>query len=279
MSNTALATPDEFNKQLAELGQIQKTCRDLMQTPHYKALGEVGIHTIIARAKALGIHPFEALNGGFYIVHGRVGMSTEMMAALVRKKGHHVTRDPKCTPESIILNGKRADNGDTWTCKFDKDDAIAAGLWGTSTWKKYPTVMLYNRCMSMLFRQLFPDLSLGAGYTKDELNEIAKTGDYNDPIDIPVQAMPEMKQIEDKHEEKPKYQVITMDQIIELSNYLGECEQKFRDKIHKFVSEATNGKYNTLEYFPSHLYEQTLEAAKKNMEEQHAKQLAEVVHE
>ena len=32
--------------------------------------------------------------------------------------------------------------------------------------------------MSMLFRQLFPDLSLGAGYVEDELKEITKTGDY-----------------------------------------------------------------------------------------------------
>ena len=32
--------------------------------------------------------------------------------------------------------------------------------------------------MSMLFRQLFADLSLGAGYVEDELREISKTGDY-----------------------------------------------------------------------------------------------------
>ena len=132
----------DFTMQLAEFDRIQDTCRKILATKHYQALGEAGVHAIMARAKALGIHPFEALNGGFYVVSGRVGMSTEMMAALVRQRGHSIRKDPKSTNECVILHGKRADTGDEWTCKFDKDDAIAAGLWGGATWKKYPGVML-----------------------------------------------------------------------------------------------------------------------------------------
>ena len=178
-SNMTLVTqPGDFNTQLAELDKIQDTCKKLLQTSHYKKLGEEGIHAIISRAKALGIHPFEALNGGFHCINGKVGMSTEMMAALVRQKGHSITKDPKSNNELCILKGKRADNGDEWTCSFSKEDAMAAGLWGGPTWKKYPAIMLYNRCMSMLFRQLFPDLSLGAGYVEDELKEIQKVGEY-----------------------------------------------------------------------------------------------------
>jgi hypothetical protein len=177
-----VATQDDFGRQLAEFDKIQDTCKKLLQTKHYQALGEAGIHAIMARAKALGIHPFEALNGGFTCIQGKVGMSTEMMAALVRQKGHSITKDPKSNNECVILHGKRKDNGDTWTCTFSKEDAMAAGLWAGPTWKKYPAVMLYNRCMSMLFRQLFPDLSLGAGYVEDELKEITKTGDYKPEI-------------------------------------------------------------------------------------------------
>jgi hypothetical protein len=190
----------DFTMQLAEFDRIQDTCRKILATKHYQALGEAGVHAIMARAKALGIHPFEALNGGFYVVSGRVGMSTEMMAALVRQRGHSIRKDPKSTNECVILHGKRADTGDEWTCKFDKDDAIAAGLWGGATWKKYPGVMLYNRCMSMLFRQLFPDLSLGAGYVEDELHEIAKTSPKNYPEadKIPEACYEEVKKIEEK---------------------------------------------------------------------------------
>lgn len=196
MSNEVV-TQNDFTKQLAELDKIRETCAKLLQTKHYSALGEAGIHAIMARAKALGIHPFEALNGGFYCINGKVGMSTEMMSALIRQRGHSVVKDPKSNNECVILHGKRSDNGDQWTCTFSKADAEAAGLWNTATWRKYPGVMLYNRCMSMLFRQLFSDLSLGAGYVEDELKEITHTGDYAQSLpEVPVEVMttaPEVK--------------------------------------------------------------------------------------
>lgn len=181
MSNELVVQAD-FANQLVELDKIQDSCKKLLQTKHYQSLGEAGIHGIIARAKALGIHPFEALNGMFYNVNGKIGMSTETMAALVRKRGHSITKDTKSNNECCILHGKRADTGDTWTCTFTKQDAEAAGLWNGPTWKKYPGIMLYNRCMSMLFRQLFPDLSIGAGYVEDELKEIAKVDEYKLPV-------------------------------------------------------------------------------------------------
>ena len=173
-----LTVKDDFLIQLKELETMQSVCSKLLQTKHYAQIGEAGLHAIVSRAKSLGIHPFQALNGGFHCINGKVGMSTEMMNALIRKHGHSVTKDPSSNEEKVILHGKRADSGDTWTCSFSKNDAIAAGLWNTATWKKYPSIMLFNRCMSMLFRQLFPDLSLGAGYVKDELEEIEKVGDY-----------------------------------------------------------------------------------------------------
>ena len=182
LTTTSQSVDEDFTKQLSELDKISDTCKKLMQTKHYAAIGEAGICAIMARAKALGIHPFEALNGGFHCISGKVGMSTEMMAALVRQKGHSIQKDPKSNNELCILHGKRADNGDVWTCSFSKADAEAAGLWTSATWRKYPGVMVYNRCMSMLFRQLFPDLSLGAGYVEDELKEITKTGDYAQSI-------------------------------------------------------------------------------------------------
>ena len=188
-----IALREDFLVQLKELEALQSVCSKLLQTKHYAQMGEAGIHAIVSRAKSLGIHPFQALNGGFHCINGKIGMSTEMMNALIRKNGHSVTKDPNSNENIVILHGKRADNGDKWTCSFSKQDAINAGLWSTATWKKYPAVMLFNRCMSMLFRQLFPDLSLGAGYVKDELDEIAKVGDYkNLPVaDFEIKSAPQ----------------------------------------------------------------------------------------
>lgn len=292
MSNE-LIKHEDFTNQLAEFDKIQDTCRKLLQTKHYAALGEVGVHTIMARAKALGIHPFEALNGGFYVVHGKVGMSTEMMAALVRKRGHSIRKDSKSNNEICILHAKRADTGDEWTCSFSREDAEAAGLWGTATWKKYPGVMLYNRCMSMLFRQLFPDLSLGAGYVEDELREITKTGEYKETIELPVEKVEHVKPLYKetkslpnnlsnrdsvlKNEESSKF--ITSDQAKELERYLDECDPNFKNGVLNYVKVASDNKYEGLEYFPAKNYERTLKKAKENREEFIAKQMQEVNNE
>lgn len=237
---TLTTTDDNFAKQLAELEQIQNLCKKLLNTPHYKNIGEAGIHAIISRAKALGIHPFEALNGGFHCINGKVGMSTEMMAALVRRQGHSVTKDPKSTSECVILIGKRKDTGDTWTSKFDKQDALNAGLWNTATWKKYPETMLYNRAMSQLFRQLFPDISLGAGYVEDELNEINKTGDYK-PLkaaevevissnDEPVESQAEAV-VEPEQQSEVNNLNITTHQIQQLTDLLLNTSEDFQNRF------------------------------------------------
>lgn len=229
-----LAHRDDFSAQLAEFDKIQDTCKKLLQTKHYQQLGESGVHAIMARAKALGIHPFEALNGGFIVVQGKVGLSTEMMAALVRQRGHSVQKDPKSTSECVILHGRRADNGDVWTCSFSKDDAIAAGLWNSATWKKYPQVMLYNRCMSMLFRQLFPDLSLGAGYVEDELREITKTGDYQNQVPL-MEADVEIKETVKKQEQISHILPLENRLVNEFVNILENCSPEYQQEVAKFL--------------------------------------------
>lgn len=259
---TLTTTDDNFARQLAELEQIQNLCKKLLNTPHYKKLGEEGIHAIISRAKALGIHPFEALNGGFHCINGKVGMSTEMMAALVRRQGHSVTKDPKSTSECVILIGKRKDTGDTWTSKFDKQDAINAGLWNTNTWKKYPETMLYNRAMSQLFRQLFPDLSLGAGYVEDELNEINKTGDYTSLKSADVEVIdkdvsPKIQHEETKndpqiqHEETSPY--LTDAQVEEIGDLLLRTSEEFQKRFWSGL-KGMNPPITRLEDIPQAAY-------------------------
>lgn len=261
MSNE-LVCKNDFTAQLADLDRIQDACKKLMATKHYQNIGESGIHAILARAKALAIHPFEALNGGFHCINGKVGMSTEMMASLARQRGHSIKKDPKSTSECVILIGKRADNGDDWTCSFSKEDAIIAGLWNGPTWKKYPQVMLYNRCMSMLFRQLFPDLSLGVGYVEDELKEITKTGDYqNLPVaDCEVLRAPQIEVKEEK-KERPK---ITKEQSEEIAKILGECSNETLKKVHEFMS--ANNMYSYDDLTPVS-YKSILEKASKELQE------------
>lgn len=166
-----LATYD-INKSIDEINNVQKLCQILIKTPHYSKMGQEGIYAVVAKARALNIDVFEALNGALYYVNGKVGMGAELMAQLVRRAGHSIVKGKSSSDSVCILHGKRADNGDEWTVSFSIKDADRAQLSNGNSWKKYPGIMCYNRAMSMLFRQLFPDLSRGAGYTEDELLEI-----------------------------------------------------------------------------------------------------------
>lgn len=159
---------------LKDVEMMKKMTSELMKSKHYQKMGEDGIFAIVQSAKTLGINPLEALNGALYYVGGKVGMGAETMNALIRRKGHSIVKDQKSDNTVCILHGKRADSGDTWTVQFSLDDAKRAGLL-RNLYDKYPGVMLYNRAMSMLARQLFPDVIHNAGYNIDELNEIAKS--------------------------------------------------------------------------------------------------------
>lgn len=221
--NNALTIPEDFNldNAIRDVESMQTMCKKLMQTKHYQAMGEAGIFAIIQKAKSLNMNPIDALGGSLYFVQGKVGMSTEAMNALIRRAGHSITKDPKSNNSICILHGRRADNGDTWTCSFSLEDAKRAGLM-KNMFEKYPGVMLFNRCMSMLARQLFPDIIKGAGYTHDELKEIAMN-------------TPNLKQettyefVEEK---------ITIEQVLAIKEKLDKCPSEIIDKFYQFIKGA-----------------------------------------
>lgn len=246
-------TPN-FDMMLQDVDQMQAMCKKLMQSKHYQKMGEEGIFALIQKAKSLNMNPMEALNGGLYYVQGKVGMSTEAMNALIRKAGHSITKDPKSNNSICILYGKRADNGDTWTTTFSLEDAKRAGLL-KGMFEKYPAVMLFNRAMSMLARQLFPDVIKGAGYTQDELMEIKASN--------PGHKMETASF--DYVEEK-----ISDDQVSELSNMLASCES---DVVSRFEGFIKNPPINaqTLNDIPVSQYNTLLNMVKKRYSEAVAK--------
>lgn len=214
---------------LVSIDKMQDMCKKLMATKHYSRMGEEGVFAIIQKAKSLGLDPIDALGGSLFYIQGKVGMSSETMASLIRQAGHSVVKDQKSDNSICILHGKRKDNGDTWTCVFSMDDAKRAGL-AKGMYDKYPAVMLYNRCMSMLARQLFPDVIKGSGYTLDELKEIAKVEEYNpkaeqQTIEIPASAFMVTKP--EAPASKPEVKKPTAEEIIALSEILEQCDPDF----------------------------------------------------
>jgi hypothetical protein len=150
--------------------QETKTLVDsLLKTKHYQRFGPEGVFAIIQKAKAINIHPLDALNGGMYYVQGKVEMSSFLMNQLIRQAGHSISKDPKSDETICILHGKRTDTGDTWTETFSINDAKRAGIYREGTgWTKYPKNMLFARSLSNLARALFPDVIKGC-YVEGEL--------------------------------------------------------------------------------------------------------------
>lgn len=211
---------------VAEIEKTNNVIQALMKLPHYAKMGGDQVFAIVVKAQSLGMDPIYALNGGLYSIKGKIGMPAESMASMIREKGHSITKDKISNEKSCILHGRRADNGDTWTIKFTIEDAKRAGIYGNS-WEKYPEAMCYNRAMSFLSRQLFPDIIKGAGYTMEELKEIAKSDSSK--------VMETIETVEVKNE----IERVSTDQAIEIAEILEDCPKEYKEKIT--VAMAKNG--------------------------------------
>lgn len=157
-----------------EANTIIKWANMMAETKFYqKMIAEGGKNAVLAiflAARELNIPPLQALNSGLYIVQGRVQLSAQMMGMLIRRNKHSIQKivgtDTECT-----LRGKRADNGDTCEVTFTIQQAEKAGITKNPVWRSWPSIMLYNRCLSMLAKQLFPD-AIGNAVVEGEVDEM-----------------------------------------------------------------------------------------------------------
>lgn len=216
-TSLAVQDTDDFSKSLMEIEQTQRMAAALMKTPHYAKIGEVGVFTIVQKAKSIGIPVLDALNGSMYFVNGKVELSANAMNYMIRSKGHSITKDPKSSAAICILHGKRIDNGDTWLASFSIEEAKRAGIY-KNTWEKYPEDMLFARALTRLARQLFPDVIKGC-YVEGEIRDAtdAEWMDKHQDKAEPVKTL----QIQ---QQAPKVPRISIDQIRILDDLIAEDE-------------------------------------------------------
>lgn len=163
--NTALIPdPEEFKI----INDIAKTA---YESAYFNKLGGLpGILSITLYAREIGVPPMMALMGGFSNVQGKITMSAELMNMLIRRAGHKM-KTLQCTNEICEIQGERGDTKEPMTVRFSFKEAQAAGLVkGGSAWEKYPSDMLFARCISRLRRRLFPDVATRS-YVEGELDE------------------------------------------------------------------------------------------------------------
>lgn len=103
-----------------------------------------------------------------YVIDGKPSLANEALVAMVHRAGHRLECEHLDTQGCTVI-GTRTDTGSTARVTYTMNDAAAAGLAGKRNWKAHPKSMLWARASSMLCKQLFPDVVLGA-YSEDELS-------------------------------------------------------------------------------------------------------------
>ncbi len=153
----------------AHINALTFMARNASASKFYQSLGgEAGIMSIMLLARELNVSPMQALAGGIWNIQGKVEMSARMMNMKIRQAGHKMKIESDSN--RCVITGTRKDTGEDLTVTFSMDDASRAGLSGGNVWKKYPREMLFNRCLSIIARMLFPDV-IGNCYVEGEIRD------------------------------------------------------------------------------------------------------------
>ncbi len=241
-----------IDSSLKELEVMQAMTSKLLQMKHFQKIGDVGVFAILQKAKSIGIDPLDALNGGMYFVNGKVELSANTMNFLIRQAGHSIIKDEKSNKDICILRGKRADNGDTFTCSFSIADAKQAGIY-KNVWQSYPEDMLFARALTRLARQLFPDVCKGC-YIEGE---------------IPVENLPVVHAEEVPPPPPPPPVVIetvyaSPEEVQELIRVISQCNPEKQAEISDFVDKQCDSDITKI---PIKKYRPILKTAIERMNE------------
>lgn len=126
-------------------------------------------------ADALNI-PFPQVMQTMVVIRGRMTMSADIMAAVVRRAGHKLRIREQGM--SVTANVIRSDDPDyEFSVTWDEAKARQAGLWGQrGPWTQYPAQMLRSRAITEVCRQAASDALAGAIYDPEELGCASPTG-------------------------------------------------------------------------------------------------------
>jgi hypothetical protein len=149
----------------------------------------------VMAGEELGLGPIAAMTG-IHIVKGKVTLSANLIAGLIKRSGKYDFR-VKLEPESCVITFFQ-DGQEIGVSSFTRADATAAGLWGNAgPWKQHPRNMLYARAMSNGAKWYCPDVFSGPVYTPEEFG-VEIDGETGEVIEQPAPA-----QIEAAAQEAP----------------------------------------------------------------------------
>lgn len=137
-------------------------------------------------ADALGIERINAITS-IHVIEGKPTVSSDLMAALVRRAGHRLR--VSIGNGTVTATLIRSDDPEfPYEASWTMERATRAGLAGKDVWKKYPQAMLRSRAISEVVRMGASEVLVGAIYTAEELGaEVDRTGA---PVMVTVHSEP-----------------------------------------------------------------------------------------
>ncbi|MBT9165008.1 MAG: hypothetical protein DDT23_01019 [candidate division WS2 bacterium] len=121
----------------------------------------------ILAGQEMGISPMLSMQG-INIIKGKVCLSANLMAHLIKKSGKYNYKVLEHT-DKICEIAFLEEGNEVGVSSFSMEDAQRAGLPSKDVWKMYPRNLLFARALSNGVRWYCPDL--GLQYTQEEMEE------------------------------------------------------------------------------------------------------------
>lgn len=201
---------------MEEMATYQTVAKKAADSKLFDKLGgEAGILSIMLMARELGIPPMQSIMGGMNVIQGKVEISPRLMNTMIRQAGHKM-EIVKCDNKVCEIKGIRSDTKETYVAQYTIEDARAAGLIrGGGGWDKFPSDMLFARCISRLARRLFADV-ISTAYIEGEISE--PEGDK--PNIISKEEIETAEIIVENKEQQ--LDMLTAEQAIEIEELIGD---------------------------------------------------------
>jgi hypothetical protein len=172
--------PTEYAEQKDAAHELA-TARTTVHPAYHNRPGDC--FALIWRAQALDIHPGIALDHLYVNDEGRVGLTAQLMAALLIRAGivwKTARRDDQVCELRFRRDGSRKWIG---SAKWTILEAARAGLTKKWVWSRFPADCLFARALARGCRSFFSDIVL-FGYTWDEIRDKESIDTHQDPAPL-----------------------------------------------------------------------------------------------
>lgn len=164
MSNNPLQIYERFET-------MQRTAMALYESGYFKdAMNKAQAIVKVMAGAELGLPPFASMTG-IHIIQGKPALGSNTIATLIKNDKRYDYRVKECNSKKCIIEffEEGQSIGET---SFTMEEAQHAGLTGKDNWKKYPSDMLFSRCITRGAKRHVPGVFGGAPvYTPEELGQ------------------------------------------------------------------------------------------------------------